>query len=645
MRIARVDFPEQVLSALRDDRLVVFAGAGVSMGEPANLPKFRGLAEIVARGTGQSPSGREPVDQFLGRLARSSVDVHGRTADALCAHDLRATELHRQLLRCFRNVEAVRVVTTNFDLLFEQAADEECSRPVEVFRAPALPLGTEFEGIVHLHGSVKRPDQMTLTNADFGRAYLTGRWSPRFLVDLFRTYTVLFVGYSHDDIVMSYLASALEDSGPTRRNAPRRFALTNEPTHERWADLGILPIAYENPDGKHARLVDGIKGLADHMQRDLLSWQRTIGDIAKGLPPVDYEQTDIVDDAFRDPKRVGFFSNSATNVAWVNWLEGRGHLEAVLDPGQTGHGNGTNGRLAWWLCHRFAREHSDELLLLFDRHGTLMSRELWTALASELRSQNDETQEELVWEPYVVAKWLSHLLDTIPKSVLNLEFHFHNLAEAAGRAGLDDSLIAVFDAMAGLSVGAPNASVDHAWALNEVWEECLAPRIALVAEQLLGVMLPRLRERHQWARVWQNATRESDSASWHRDAIEARDDDSRYYSSIDVLIDAARDCLRYLVKNEPLVATSYLDQMVRSDAPLLRRVAVHCAACRDDISADQKIEWLLGHISLHDRACQRELFRFMEATYGDASDAQRRRILTAVEDYPNSKRKSERHDE
>ena len=41
MRIGGVDFPEPLLNALRDGRLVVFAGAGVSMGPPACLPGFR----------------------------------------------------------------------------------------------------------------------------------------------------------------------------------------------------------------------------------------------------------------------------------------------------------------------------------------------------------------------------------------------------------------------------------------------------------------------------------------------------------------------------------------------------------------------------------------------------------------------------
>ena len=68
MRIQGVDFPEPLLNALRDGRLVVFAGAGVSMGPPAGLPSFRKLAERVAEGISESITESEAVDQFLGRL-------------------------------------------------------------------------------------------------------------------------------------------------------------------------------------------------------------------------------------------------------------------------------------------------------------------------------------------------------------------------------------------------------------------------------------------------------------------------------------------------------------------------------------------------------------------------------------------------
>ena len=76
MKIAGIEFPKPLLDALRDGRLVVFAGAGVSMGEPASLPDFSSLAEAIARGTGAVKCARESEDQFLGRLQHKGVQVH-----------------------------------------------------------------------------------------------------------------------------------------------------------------------------------------------------------------------------------------------------------------------------------------------------------------------------------------------------------------------------------------------------------------------------------------------------------------------------------------------------------------------------------------------------------------------------------------
>jgi len=38
MRIHGIDFPEELIDAQPDGELVVFAGAGVSMGQPSNYP-------------------------------------------------------------------------------------------------------------------------------------------------------------------------------------------------------------------------------------------------------------------------------------------------------------------------------------------------------------------------------------------------------------------------------------------------------------------------------------------------------------------------------------------------------------------------------------------------------------------------------
>ena len=69
MRLAGVDFPRRLTEALERDELVVFAGAGVSMGTPANLPSFERLAAAIATGTGETQKAGEPVDRFPGPAA------------------------------------------------------------------------------------------------------------------------------------------------------------------------------------------------------------------------------------------------------------------------------------------------------------------------------------------------------------------------------------------------------------------------------------------------------------------------------------------------------------------------------------------------------------------------------------------------
>lgn len=98
MRLAGVDFPRGLTEAPERGDLVVFAGAGVSMGPPANLPNFEGLAAAIAVGTGEAQQESEPVDRFLGRLASNGTSVHERAADTLHGGGPAPTSLHGDLL-------------------------------------------------------------------------------------------------------------------------------------------------------------------------------------------------------------------------------------------------------------------------------------------------------------------------------------------------------------------------------------------------------------------------------------------------------------------------------------------------------------------------------------------------------------------
>ena len=432
VRLGGVDFPRRLTEALESDKLVVFAGAGVSMGTPANLPNFAGLAAAIAAGTGKAQGKGEPLDRFLGGLKSSGTNVHERAADTLCGATPEPTALHHDLLRLYRTAQSVRLVTTNFDGLFEQAAAHVFDRGPAVFTAPALPLGTSFSGIVHVHGDVGDPRGMVLTDADFGRAYLTEGWARRFLVDLFRTHTVLFVGYRHSDTVMNYLSRALPPG------AGDRFALTDQPDNEEWQLLGVEPIGYvKSAEDDHSALAEGIRRLANYSRQGLLDWQRDIAEIAKDRPPLDDEAVDLIDDAVSDPERCRFFTDAASHVDWIEWLERRGHLAALFGTTELTE---RDERLARWLAERFAGDHASALFLLIGRNDLRVHPSFWWQLALVVQDQERPLSVALL------ARWVSLLLATAPRiRDTNLLLR---LGERCAEAGLTDALLDVFDAMA-----------------------------------------------------------------------------------------------------------------------------------------------------------------------------------------------------
>jgi NAD-dependent SIR2 family protein deacetylase len=122
MKLGQIDFPDRLLSAIRDDHLVIFAGAGVSMGQPANLPSFWKLAQDIGASAGEKLEDGDLLDRFLGQLHHKGVAVHQLAMERLSGAALQHTALHENLLQLFRRIQHVRVVTTNFDVLFEQAS-------------------------------------------------------------------------------------------------------------------------------------------------------------------------------------------------------------------------------------------------------------------------------------------------------------------------------------------------------------------------------------------------------------------------------------------------------------------------------------------------------------------------------------------
>ena len=99
------------------------------------------------------------------------------------------------------------------------------------------------------------------------------------------------------------------------------------------------------------------------------------------------------------------------------------------------------------------------------------------------------------------------------------------------------------------------------------------------------------------------------------------------------MIDVARDCLEWLASHQAETAAQWCDRLIGSDAPLLRRLAVHGVSKRDDLTADDKIDWLLTHIGLHDWCVHHEIFVAVKRVYPEAGSEHREALIKDVRTY------------
>ena len=292
------DIPEELLQAHEDGRVVFFCGAGIST--PAGLPLFKGLVDEIYKqlGTTKTPVEekayeKEQYDATLGQLERrypgQRLAVRSTLTSILKPKWRRkfATTTHQALLQLATDRNgAVRIVSTNFDRIFQRLIARQ-KLNIPSLAAPLLPIPkpSRWHGVVYLHGLL--PDRLddtalnrlVLSSGDFGLAYLTERWAARFVSELFRYYTVCFVGYGINDPVLRYMMDALAADKLLGETTPEAFAFASfcdgkeKETFTEWEAKGVTPLLYEVPIGGQDQSA---------LHRTLREWGDTYRDGVRG---------------------------------------------------------------------------------------------------------------------------------------------------------------------------------------------------------------------------------------------------------------------------------------------------------------------------------------------------------------------------
>jgi hypothetical protein len=182
MRIREVDLPDELIEAHRAGNLVIFVGAGASRAAPSSLPDFRTLTQRIAAEARQSVTDNDldAADVFLGRLSDGPFDVHRRVAAHIGFEGSGPNRLHEALVRLAAASSPIRIVTTNYDLHLSSVLAAN-GLVVDEYVGPALPVGSDFTGIVYLHGNLRQePRSAHLASVSLFSDADTLDWLPEF---------------------------------------------------------------------------------------------------------------------------------------------------------------------------------------------------------------------------------------------------------------------------------------------------------------------------------------------------------------------------------------------------------------------------------------------------------------------------------
>ena len=561
---------------------------------------------------------------MLEDLAGSGLGVHAAIREIISG-SAAPNDAHRAVAELCRAGQAIRIVTTNYDRHLSASLPPD----VRVYESPDLPGDEDFTGVVHLHGSIaQEPSRLVATKSDFAGAYMQPLSSTlAFLHRLFTSKTVLFLGYSADDLLMQYVLRAA-------RGRTDLYTIQERPVDAKWEGLDIEPVVYESHDllpsvlGEWARRVSASPARHDE-------WVSRIVSSCASLDELSDRDDSYLWEVVSNPDLVRVFTRHARGPVWFRWVAERVD-SALFDPAKKTLGVADKALLDWFLDNFHADdETANEVVRLLIANGRRVHPDLAVNLEMRLSFQGDISSAS-------AARLRLVLADAAQRSAGGLirPYGAHQLHWADGLG--DEEFLELIDRHCAPLIAAPEsflAMLDPSVLLRAASHDPFPRQRSLdtvkeawtnrrhLAADLLSIVDGHIR---RVCRIESIAGNPDPFA--FRAAIEPHEQNSNVRDS-DFLIDAARDLYEVLAEDRPRLAAGYLESWAGSGWPILRRLAIHGLRMRIDVSADEKIDRLLAEGWATDSALHHEVLGLIADTVDNTSQD---RIEALVEEAERS---------
>jgi len=270
----KLEIPDELRQAQREGKLVIFAGAGVSVNPPSYIPLKEQLCNEISEmlsktdRTYRRRKNQEPEDYYqeLRRREQRISEIYFFALRRSCANSS-PNHLHRDIARLFNSLTDVKIVTINHDEHLTEACrtvfNEWPHQQLLIHHSYHSPTLAQYSGIMYLHGCLSQPpEHLVFDRRTEEAAYLYETMGIKlFLKNLLLRYTFVFLGCSFkDDKLVKYIEYLVETKELTKSNYI--FIIESEVTtslEQRLRKCLITPVLFK----EYQVLADCLKEWAD----------------------------------------------------------------------------------------------------------------------------------------------------------------------------------------------------------------------------------------------------------------------------------------------------------------------------------------------------------------------------------------------
>ena len=440
----------------------------------------------------------------------------------------------------------------------------------------------------------------------------------------------------------------------------KSFALTIKEESYKWENKDITPLEYSltKSENEHEIVIKVIRKWASQIcqlpesiitkeMQPLVDYEKEIKDLANKENLNINEIDDYLKIIFKETAKTKLFFSHVKTESILIWLEKNNYLSYLFNPHYKL--SDRDKIIAEWIGSNFVKQKPNLIFKILHNHDNTINPEFWNIILWHLSSKDDPPK------PEILANWIILLLDSAPSfyaSYERLEFLlircrypedkytayrlFEYLTTPIRKTEPTFSLTDKEDEEK--TIDSRVSLRGHDYYLRESWAEYFKPNLDEFSRDIKCIVTNHLKKAYKMNIQFGHAGEKFDSESWFRSAIEKHEQDE-HYRKMDVLIDAARDTLEYLLDNNHEQGKRLREEWSETNAPLLKRIAIHGYAYDKDTTPEQKLEFILNSNLLYAIPYKHEVFQIIKIAFKNASDEMQNKVIKSTLAGPTRKNK------